>query len=175
MINILCDELLIEINKYLNNKDVINLLKTNSYLKKLFYNYGYYKYLVINSINRDIYNFAIQTAKHSKTLNCISINNYNNPQSWIFFWPKKVYLYYCNITDKIDPPVKCITERLEIINHNIIHKNNKKLFINWDKFPNLKIIYIKVNNLEMKNFEVIKNKNMYIELYDTKTIINTLF
>ena len=164
MLNIFPDELLLELNKYLWNKDIISFLKTNSYIKRLYYKYGYLKSLTINSLNKDIYNFAIQTATHSKTLNYICINNFNNPQHWIFYWPKKVYIYYCNITDKIDPPKYCDTEYLEIINHKIINKNNKKIIINWKKFPKLKHIKIKTNNLDLTNL----NKDIYIdiELYD---------
>jgi len=163
MINIFPDELLLYLNNYLCNKDTINFLKTNSYIKNLFYKYGYLKSLVINSLYTDVYNFAIQTAKHSRTLNYISINNVNNPQHWIFYWPKKVYIYYCNITDKIDPPCICNTEYLEIINHKFIN-NNKKLIINWNKFPKLKYLKIRINNLELKDL----NKNIFtdIQLYE---------
>lgn len=164
MFNIFPEELFLELNKYLSNKDIINFLKTNSYIKKLFYKYGYLKSLTINSLNRDIYNFAILTAQHSRTLNYICINNFNNPQHWIFYWPKKVYIYYCNITDKIDPPSICDTEHLVIINHKIINKNNKKMIINWNKFPNLKYLKIKTNNLELNNLNNSIKKE--IELYD---------
>lgn len=159
MIDILCDNLLLELNKYLWNNDIINLIKSTKYIKLLYYKYGYLKSLSVGNLNTDVYNFAIQTAIHSKTLLYICINNVNNPQNWIFYWPKRVYIYRCNITDKIDPPGDCETEYFEIVNHEI-NKNKKKIIFNFNKFSKLKYLKIRNCNLELKDI----NKNIILDI-----------
>ena len=144
------DDILLELLKYFNcNIHVINLLKTCKYIKNLYYKHGYIKNISIEPlINNDIYNFSIVSCKHHNTLNLVSIRGFNNPQHWIFIWPKNVFIIGCRITDKIKPSRMVKTEYLYLLDDRN-HDKNKKIFIDWTKFPNLKEFhtsYLNFNN-----------------------------
>jgi len=177
MLNILIDENLIEIMSYLNNKDSYHFLRSCKYLKNFFYKNGFVKEIILNNLLKPtLYDFFIICSRNLKTINSIYVNNISNPHNWIpYKWPKIVRFYYCNITDKIDPPVSD-TEEILIIQHefiNYVSVDIKKitLKINWKKFPNLKKVTLKVFNVDIEDIKDNKNINKNIILYNLTNII----
>jgi len=143
MFNSIPDEILLEIIKYLkDNRSVINFLKTCKYIKNLLYKNGYLKQINLDPlINNDPYKFAISCCKHSTSLNCICVRGLNNPQHWIFIWPRIVYITSCFISDEIKPPKKVNTEIMYVVSI----RSNKKVHIDWKQFPKLKELHISYN------------------------------
>jgi len=145
------DELILQILEYLkSNKSVINFLKTCKYIKNLYYKNGYLKQINLEPlINSDPYNFALTCCKHNKTLNCIYIRGFHNPQHWISVWPKIVYLSSCTITDKIKGTHNNRTEVLHIMDI----RSKKKIIIDWKSFPKLKKIHISSYNFNFNEMD----------------------
>ena len=173
MLNILINENLIEIVSYLNNKDSYYFISTCKELKNFFYKYGYIKEITLKPLYKhNLYDFFIICAQNVRTLTSIYASNTNNPHAWIpSKWPKIVRFYYCNITDKIDPPVSD-TEEILIIQHEIINNisiDEKKisLKINWKKFPKLKKLTLKVFNTDIEQIKNNKNIEKNIRLFKT--------
>jgi hypothetical protein len=152
----LFDDILLLLLEYMNDYDTQNLMRISDYVKKLYNKNGYLKCLSVghNLMNNDISKFAMLCAQHDKSLQILDIAHTNNPQHWIFCkWPKKIFLNYCTLTDKIDPPTETKTEELHITCHNIINNRKKKLQINWKKFPNLKSLYIEAYDVDLEGLE----------------------
>jgi len=150
-INLLDDYLLYKIMDYiLDNKTSINFIISCKYFKDIFYKYGYIKHIKTGNLTDiNIYDFFSICVEHENTLDLIEITNTFNPINWITVWPRVVFFNYCNITVEINPfkPVK--TKRLYLLNN----RNNKKIKIHWDMFPDLE--YLETDNFNF-NFEDIK-------------------
>jgi hypothetical protein len=163
MLNILINENLIEVMYYLNNKDSCNFISTCKQLKNFFYKFGYIKDISLKPLLKpNLYDFFLICAQNINTLRSIYVSNINNPHLWIpSKWPKIVRFYYCNITDKIDPPISH-TQEILIIQHEIINnvrsEKQLNLKINWKKFPKLKKLTLKVFNVNID--EIKENKNI---------------
>lgn len=181
MLNIIDDYLLIEIMKFLDNKSSLYFVLTSKYFKNLFKRNGFMKHLYINTHDGPVKLMNLYS-KHYKSLYSINIHNVSNPQNWIFGnWSKKMQFYNCTLSDKIQlKNNNFITEELYIINYF----NLPKILINWKNFPNLKLLFLKVfdielnglqycNNLEIIYIETFKNKNNK-QLENITTYLNQL-
>lgn len=133
---------------YLNNKDSNNL----SITCKNIYSIDYL-YFLCNK-NQDIWYFSFVFSKHYTTLKSILVKDVSEPESWLISkWPEKVKFLNCK-HDKIDPYNITNTEEL-IIDQN--YNNNKKIKINWYKFPKLKKIKITTYDIDISGINNCKN------------------
>jgi len=86
-----------------------------------------------------------------------------NPQHWIpIKWPKTISLNCCEFTDNIDPEI-CDTESLKIVDDSRFNKSGA-IYINWEKFPNLKYLFLFVNDIDLTYIN--KCENLEIVLID---------
>lgn len=137
-INIVPDDILYIIMSFIrDNKTSINFISSCKYFKNLFYKYGYIKNLSFSRPN-DMFEIAILSSNHSKTLNCISAHNQLNPHNWFGTWPKCVLMNNCTISQKIEPAKLTETEYLYILNS----RKYKDIKIDKTKFPRLKQLTI---------------------------------
>ena len=136
-----------------DNKGSLSLAISCDYFKNLFYKHGFLKYISIEPlINNNLYNLAILTSVHRRTLKTISIRNCFNPHMWIQEWPKVIFLNYCIITSTINPPNIANTELMYLLNIN-----SDLITINWLKFPKLKRIELTNGNININGIEKCKN------------------
>ena len=135
-----------------DNKGSISLYSCCSYFKNLFEKYGYLKELSNSPLRNDAYTLAINSAKHKKTLNMISIFYTWDPQYCIFYWPKTVFFSYCTSRSVINPSVVTDTEVMYIYNDH-----NKNIIVNWKKFPKLRQIKLTEFNVNFTGIEVCEN------------------
>jgi hypothetical protein len=166
MINNLYDDILIYISSYLDDKENLNLIQTCKYFKNLFNKVGFLKFLKCEGDkHQSIYNFMITYFKHIRTVDYIYISHIDTPQYWINNkWCKIVHLYNCYLEDKIDPLNICNTEQL-IIQNIYPSKWKNKLKINWNKFPNLRILQLDIQNIDLVNIEICQNLELiYINI-----------
>ena len=151
------DVLLFKLLEYIrDNNTCINLLLTCKYFKKIFYEYGYLKIVKVSIMRNNPYNFMLQTDKHRRTLNMIEMLYLHEVQHWIAYWPNTVFFNHCT-TGKINPTKKVNTEFLYILNDR-----SKKLWINWEKFPKLKIFY--TTSWNFNHEDVNENMGLTIEI-----------
>lgn len=148
------DFVLFEIMKFIpDNKSSINFLKTCKYLKTLFYEHGYLKSLSYQPLlQNNMYRILTYSIKHKRTLNSISVAHFQNPQHWIFVWPKVMVFNCCTINEPIDPPSEVHTEVLYVLNDR-----SNTVNINWYKFPNLKRLEFTDWNINFNNIKYCKN------------------
>ena len=140
MINTLCDDLLVLIMNNLDNKDSLNFVKTSKYMKNLFYKRGFLK-------TYDHDDYFSEISKHTNSLLSIHLKNLVNPHRFLYFtWPKSIKFTksYVIVDNHIDPD-KTKTEELYIaLNYSDILE---ELIINWEKFKNLKYLYLNIYDI----------------------------
>ena len=146
-------DLLFTIGEFCGNKESLYIAISCSELYKIFNN-RFVKSMSYK-IGNDIYDFSLKMHKHSKSLKTIQINNLQNPQFWLPFYPIQILLY-CSINQDINPHYPVMTEYLSIINYSKFY-----IKINFEKFPMLKVF--KYNGLLLNNYDDIKNncKNIH--------------
>ena len=142
-----------------DNKSVINFASTCTDHKRMLYNYGYLKHMTYSPLNSNIYDFSIQISKHHRTLQSISLSHVPNPQLWIPYWPKLVYLNWCYIKNILSPTTKVDTETLYIL-----YDKNDYIFINWKMFPRLKKLVITGDNFNRDDDSKPKDLELVIRL-----------
>ena len=162
MINTLCDDMLVLIMNNLDNKDSLNFVKTCKYMKNLFYKRGFLK-----TYDHDDYYFS-EISKHTNSLLSIHLKNLVNPHCFLYFtWPKFIKFTKCYvIVDNHIDPDKTKTEELYIaLNYyhlTEIDRKKEELIINWEKFQNLKYLYL--NIYDIKDFTDIEKYCPDIEI-----------
>jgi hypothetical protein len=159
-INFLDKYMLYKIMEYISdNKTSVNFISTCKYLKDIFYNYGYIKHIKTGNLSdMGKYDFFLMCIKHEKTIDLIEVTNLYNPLCWIPFWPRVVFFNYCTIIKEIKPSKKTKTKVLYLLNN----RNNEKINIAWDMFPDLE--YLKVDNFNFNMEDVNKCKKLNIKI-----------
>ena len=161
----LCDDLLLEIIKYLTDKEAKNFAITCKMLNKI----GYLKYIYMND-KSDSFKFSLDFVKHNLTLNKIAIFScMKNPQYLIqSIWPESVIIYYSNFTDILSPNA-FKTENFKLF--SLYETENKPIRIDWKKFRNLKKLYIYCDNIDLNGIEVCERlTDIFIYIIQNNTI-----
>ena len=159
-----CNNILIEILGYLNDKDSKNFSKSCKIINKV----GYLKNLIMTN-ETDPFQFASDFYKHNLTLNTvISYKNISNPQYFMpSKWPKSVSIFYSKITDIISPD----SERTEHLKLYLLQTTERPIKIDWKKFRNLKSVYIYCDDVVLDGIEICtKLTNIFINLNNKKTL-----
>ena len=164
-----CDDILIEIHDYLTNKEGKHFSQTCKALNRL----SYLKKITMN-FETDPFNFARVFSKHNYTLEQVSsYKNMYNPHNFMpGKWPKKVSIYYSILSTPLNPNNADKTETLKIYS---LYEKCKQIKINWNKFKNLKNLYIYCEDVNLDGIEVCsKLSNIFIYLIKKKTLPNNL-
>ena len=164
MIINLHEDLLRQIMGYLKTKDNVNFANSCKYIN----NISYLKFLTMNSYT-DQFIFALNFCKHNNTLNKVTIyKNILNPQYYMpSKWPKSVLIYYSKILDVLSPNADK-TENLKIYTTSTLGRIIK---INWNKFKNLKNLYIFTDDICFEGIEVCTQlSNIFVFLVKKKKI-----
>ena len=134
----ICDENLINIISYLNNKDSLTIVKLCKYNKNLFYKKGFLKNLSFTNPHGDPFNFAMHFSIHEQSLQHVHVSHMRNPQYYMVNnWPKNVLINFCRIDSQINPKMTQ-TEKLKI---NQLYHSYKQI-INWSKFTLIYLISV---------------------------------
>lgn len=165
MIDTLCNNIILEIIKFLTDKEAKKLSETSKSINKI----GYLKYICMNNFSNP-FDFSLACYKHNLTLNKVSIiKNMIDPQNFMpLAWPKSVIIYYSKFSNILNPDA-LKTEELKIFS---LHKtNNNSIKIDWFKFQNLKKLYLYCEDVDLNGLENCKHiENIFIYLLNTKTI-----
>jgi len=165
MISTLCSNLILEIISFLSDKEAKNLSCTCKNINKL----GYLKYICMNN-SSDPFEFALAFSKHNLTLNKVGIfKDILNPQNFMpSLWPKSVLMYYCKFSTILNPSASK-TEDFKIF--SFYDTQNRAIKINWNKFKNLKNLYLYCDNIDLNGLENCEQlENIFIYLFKVKTI-----
>ena len=151
------DDLILHILKFVSsNKNMISLIGTCKYFKKLGNEFGYLKYINVKGYKNFITFIKFYFASDN-FLESVSIKDIDNPIRWMIErpWPKEMIFTNCLIgNDLVDIP-ESPTEKL-IIRDLYSAKNRSTIHIDWQKFPKLKILDIKVNDINFAGLEKCK-------------------
>ena len=169
MLENICDENLVNIISYLNNKDSLNFVKLSKYNKNLFYKRGFLKHISSINSHSDPFDFAINFSIHNKTLQSVHVSHIQNPQYYMNgTWPKNVLINFCRINSQINPTTTK-TEKLKI--EQIYYHTYKKM-INWNKFTKLKVLYLSCTDIDFTGFENCKDLEIiFIELKNADKVV----
>src|SRR5271156_5780371 len=90
----LCDDVLIIIYGFVDDKSGANLSLTSSRFSNFARNYGYRKNIIIHG-DCDMNKLVELLSMHSRTLLSMKVINMANPSLWIPFFPEKVEFEGC--------------------------------------------------------------------------------
>ena len=153
-LDIFSDDLILHIFKFIStNKNMISLIGTCKYFKKLGNEFGYLKYINVKGYKNFI-KFIKFYFTPNEFLQSISIKDIDNPIRWMIErpWPKEMIFTNCFIGNDLVNIPESPTEKL-IIRDNTIRSS---INIDWQKFPKLKILDIQVNNTNFAGLEKCK-------------------
>jgi hypothetical protein len=184
------DDLILHIFKFVStNKNMISLIRTCKYFKKLGNEFGYLKYISVKEYKNFI-KFIKFYFTPNDFLQSVSIKDIDNPIRWMIErpWPKEMIFTNCFIGNDIVDIPESPTEKLIICD---LHRSMNKytIHIDWKKFPKLKILDIQTNDIDFvglescKELEVIRIDlgvdkylpNFFADFHNLKLIASTCF
>ena len=153
-LDIFSDDLILHIFKFVSsNEDMISLIGTCKYFKKLGNEFGYLKYINVKGYKNFI-KFIKFYFTPNDFLQSVSIKDIDNPIRWMIErpWPKEMIFTNCLIgNDLVDIP-ESPTEKLIIRDCT----NRSTIHIDWQKLPKLKILDIQANDIDFVGREMCK-------------------
>ena len=145
------DEIILEIWDYSHsNSEMICFRQVCSRFKKIGDKYGYIRCLHL-SMNSNYMNLMhIWSKIKLKSLRSLHVDGLNKPTTWIpIKWPREIILTQCNMSkDKLSPPPG---SKVEII--RITDSVSSTIYIDWEKFPDLKILELNSLNVNLSGIE----------------------
>lgn len=157
------------ITEYLQPFEKFNFFSTCKNINDEMRDFKYILQLNINYNNNfDFEKFIYMYSSHHK-LKIFNIYRMHDPDAWLYVpWVKRVYMHYCKLRSLINPPLSLQTETLHIYN-----SKESKIKINWNKFPNLKSLYIDCYEIDLKGIEKCQNlEKIFIQVKNM--VINDL-
>jgi hypothetical protein len=153
----LSDDLIIYLwNQVFSDNERILLVKTCTYFKTIGKKIGYLQNIEIRGMKYFIP--FVKYFRHTESfLKKLLLSDVDNPIMWLSDvpWPKEVLLHNCILYNKLCKIVESHTETLEIIDlHRYKHKH--VIQIDWEKFPNLKVLDIQTYDINLDGLEYCK-------------------
>lgn len=152
---ILPEELVLFIWEFFNtNKEMISLIRTCKRFKKLGNKFGYIKFIRFG-MHTDYMNLVHLHHNRNDFLNNLTMEGLDNPIQWTTpKWPREMIFDRCSMGGRLIDPQVSETEVLVI--RNFVHSNNS-LKINWSKLPKLRVLDIRVPDMEFDGIESCQN------------------
>jgi len=158
LFNELNNDILLHIWSFLSIKELDEISKTCKRFKWL-YDYAYLKNISHDCFKDDIVQFIKWFNKSKYQLQEITLCNATYDPTFLisgYPWPRKVIFDRCQISSTLIDPDAKNTEIL-IIKNVCRFDTQEKLYINWEKFPNLKVIDIYLSSIDISNIGVCEN------------------
>lgn len=156
-----CTDTLFTIISFLDNKSSSALIRTCSIIKKHGDTYGFATHMSFDSII-DTMSFIRRFYHHINTLKSVYIRGIDNPHIWIPQYVERMVFDHCCVVKEINPIMTSyVTKYLKITDYHRT-KYKTKVYINWEKFPNLEKIslYVFDINLDGLNMKKLKEYNI---------------
>ena len=145
---------------FLDTKSLQNLSLLSKEYNEFLSDKGYFKSIKFSQ-QLEFTDFINIYSKHYRTIEKVIVTNccYKNFIEWIPDYKECLHLHNCTISH-FDPPF--ILDKVTTLKCDNLITYSHCIKINWEKFPNLKELYIFNCNVETENIKVCKKLNKVI-------------